>query len=155
VTTWIPIGPDCVFAPRDGNFQRLSRRDELGRQSLVNSVAVDPNDASTLYTTETPTSGGGSSFRTGDDGESWVPIVDGLQQTDPAGVNPCCIAVHPTTSGVVYLGTFSGRVYTSTTSGASWSGPAAMNGATVRKLIVDPTTACGARPTAGTRSRRC
>jgi hypothetical protein len=141
VTTWIPIGPDSVFTPRDGNFQRLSRRDELGRQSLVNSVAIDPNDASTVYTTETPTSGGNSSFRTDDDGESWAPIVDGLQQTDPAGVNPSCIAVHPTTSGVVYLGTFSGRVYTSTTSGQSWSGPATMSGAAVRKLIVDPTTA--------------
>ena len=142
MTTWIPIGPDSVFTPRDGNFERLSRRDELGRQSLVNSVAVDPTDASTIYTAETPTSGGNSAFRTDDDGDSWVPIADGLQQTDPAGANPSCVAVHPTTTGIVYLGTFSGVVYTSpNTKGASWGAPAVMNGASVRKLVVDPTTA--------------
>jgi hypothetical protein len=46
--TWFPVGPDCVFAPRDVNFQRLSRRDEQGRQGLVNSIAIDPTDASTI-----------------------------------------------------------------------------------------------------------
>ena len=137
MTTWIPIGPDSVFSPRDVNFRRLSRRDELGRQGLVNGIAVDPTDASTIYTTEAPTSGGNSAFRSDDDGASWVPLVDGLQQTDPGGVNPSCIAVHPSTTGIVFMGTFSGRVYTSpNTKGNTWSAPFTM-GSPVFNLIVD------------------
>jgi hypothetical protein len=138
MTTWFPIGPDGVFAPRDINFKRLSRRNELGRQGLVYSIAIDPTDASTLYTTEAPTSGGNSAFRSDDDGASWVPIVDALQQTDPGGVNPSCVAVHPLTDGTVYLGTFSGRVYTSPdTKGNTWAAPFAI-GSPVFKLVVDP-----------------
>ena len=141
MTTWFPAGPDSVIAPRDINFQRLSRRDELGRQGLVNGVAIDPTDASTIYTTEAPTSGGNSAFRTDDDGGSWWPIVDGLQQSDPGGVNPSCIAVHPLSTGYVYLGTFSGRVYTSpNTKGATWGAPFNI-GSTVFKIVVDPRNA--------------
>jgi hypothetical protein len=141
MTTWIPIGPDSVFAPRDVNFRRLSRRDELGRQGLVNGIAIDPTDASTIYTTEAPTSGGNSAFRTDDDSASWVPLVDGLQQTDPGGVDPSCIAVHPSATGIVFMGTFSGRVYTSpNTKGNTWSAPFTI-GSPVFKLVVDPRTA--------------
>jgi hypothetical protein len=141
MTKWFPIGPDCVFSPRDVNFKRISRRNELGRQGLVNSIAIDPTDASTIYTTEAPTSGGNSAFRTDDDGASWVPIVDTLQQADPVGVNPSCVAVHPLTTGIVYLGTFSGRVYTSpNTRGNTWNAPFNI-GSAVFKLAVDPRTA--------------
>jgi hypothetical protein len=50
MTNWFPIGPDFVFSPRDVNFKRLSRRDDFGRQGLVNGIAVDPTDASTIGT---------------------------------------------------------------------------------------------------------
>jgi hypothetical protein len=141
MTTWFPIGPDFVFAPRDINFKRLSRHNELGRQGLVNSIAVDPADAGTIYIVETPASGGTGAFRSEDDGTSWTSIVDGLQQADPGGVSPSCIAVHPLSTGIVYLGTFSGRVYTSpTTKGATWNAPFDL-GSGVFKLIVDPRSA--------------
>ncbi len=140
MATWFPIGPDFVFTPRDANFRRLSRRNELARQGLVNSVAIDPNDVSTIYTAEAPTSGGNAAFRTDDGGNSWTSLVDSLQQTDPGNVNPSCVAHHPAISGAVYLGTFSGRVYTSTTRGSSWSGPFTLGGQ-VFKLIADPRNA--------------
>lgn len=88
MTSWLPIGPDFVFSPRDADFKRLSRHNENGRQGLVAGVALDPSDASTIYTVEAPTSGGNSAFRSDDDGQSWTAIVDGLQQTDP-GAPPC------------------------------------------------------------------
>ena len=139
----MPIGPDCVFAPRNANFLRLSRRNELGRQGLVKSIAVDPTDSGTIYTVEAPTSGGNSAFRTTDNGQSWTPIVDSLQQIDPANVNPSCIAVNPLTTSSIYLGTFSGRVYVSPTNGDAWN-PSPFNlgaGNSVSKLVVDPRSA--------------
>ncbi|KAH7389271.1 hypothetical protein BKA64DRAFT_747836 [Cadophora sp. MPI-SDFR-AT-0126] len=142
MSTWVPIGPDFVFAPRDANFSRLSRRNENGRQTLVQSAAVDPTDPGTIYTVEAPTSGGNSAFRTTDGGTSWTPIVDGLQQTDPANVNASSIAINPLVTGYVYLGTYSGRVYTSPgTAGNSWNPTFANTGSGVFKLVVDPRTA--------------
>jgi hypothetical protein len=139
---WISIGPDFVFAPRDPNYQRLSRRNELGRQGLVQSIAVDPTDYGTIYTAEAPTSGGNSAFSTTDGGNTWTPIVDGLQQTDPSNINPSCIAINPVSIGYVYLGTYSGRVYSSPgTSGASWNTGFGTIGSGVFKLIVDPRSA--------------
>ena len=139
--SWFPIGPDFVFAPKDGNFKRLSMRNEFGRQGLTSSITVDPTDPNTVYITERPSSGGTSAFRTRDDGASWVPIADSLQQTNPR-LDPMCIAVnrdHPTT---IYMGTFSDRgVYVSNSRGdpGSWSARNPINGA-VRKIIVDPRT---------------
>jgi hypothetical protein len=139
---WFPIGPDFVFAPRDANFSRLSRHNENGRQTLVQGMAVDPTDPGTIYTVEAPTSGGNSAFRTTDGGTSWTPIVDGLQQTDPANVNPSSITMNPLVTGYVYLGTYSGRVYTSPgTSGNSWSPAFGNTGSGVFQLVVDPRTA--------------
>lgn len=139
---WVPIGPDFVFAPRDPSFKRLSRRNELGRQGLVQSFAVDSTDYGTIYTVEAPTSGGNSAFRTTDGGTSWTPIVDGLQQADPSNVNPSCIAINPMLTGYVYLGTYSGRVYTSPgTSGDSWNSAFGNIGSGLFKLIVDPRSA--------------
>ena len=91
---WFPIGPDFVFAPRNEDFRRLSRRNEIGRQGLVAAIAIDPSDPDVIYTAERPTSGGSSAFRTNDGGLSWTPIADSLQQLDPA-VDPNCFAVNP------------------------------------------------------------
>lgn len=140
MSKWVPIGPDCVFTPRNANFLRLSRRNELARQGLVKSIAVDPTDSGTIYTAEAPTSGGNSAFRTTDNGQSWTPIVDGLQQTDPANVNPSCIAVNPLATSSIYLGTYSGRAYVSPSNGATWNSSFFDFGAgnSVAKLVVDP-----------------
>lgn len=106
------------------------------------SIAVDPTDAGTIYTAEAPSSGGNSAFRTDDNGTTWLPIVDDLQQSDPSGVNPRCIAVHPLSTGYVYMGTFSGRIYVSPNSkGDTWN-PSFFNiGSNVIKIVVDPRSA--------------
>jgi hypothetical protein len=121
--TWFPIGPDFAFTPRDTNFKRLSRRNEFARQGMVSSIAIDPNDANTIYTTEGNMQWSSGSFRTDDGGNNWTSLVDTLQQDDPLNVDPICVAHHPRISGTFFLGTGSGRVYASTTRGGSWSAP--------------------------------
>jgi hypothetical protein len=139
--SWFPIGPDFVFAPKDATFKRLSRRNEFGRQGLPSSITIDPTDANTLYIAERPSSGGTSAFRTRDDGASWTPIADALQQAD-SSVDPSCFAVNPDHPTTIYMGTYSNQgVYVSSSRGdpASWSARHAIPGS-VRKLIVDPRT---------------
>lgn len=89
---WVPIGPDFVFSP-----EILGISDSPVGTNWANRaksrVSVDPTDYGTIYTVETPSSGGNSAFCTTDGGTSWKPIVDSLQQTDPANVNPSCIAL--------------------------------------------------------------
>jgi len=139
--TWHPIGPDFVFAPKNSPFKRLSRRNEYGRQGLVSSICVDPTDARTLYVAERPSSGGTSAFRTTDDGASWTPIADSLQQTNPR-LDPSCFAVNPDHPATIYMGTLADRgIYVSSNRGAagSWGPRNAINGS-VRNIIVDPRT---------------
>src|SRR5206468_3133099 len=112
-----------------------SRRNEYGRQGLVSSIAIDPTDLLTIYVAERPSSGGASAFRTRDDGASWTPIVDELQQADPR-IDPSCIAVNPDHSATIYMGTLANRgVYVSNSHGdlGSWSARSAINGS-VRKI---------------------
>src|SRR5215469_604181 len=123
VMTWFPIGPDMVYAPRDpAQPRRLSRRNEAGRQSMVYGIAVDPSNPSIFYTIDVPAAGGSGAFRSADGGHSWTPIIDSLQQADPA-LTPTCIAVHPVVGNYIYLGTAAGDVYVSNTSGQSWGAP--------------------------------
>ncbi len=137
--SWFPIGPNAVFAPRDGNFKRLSRRNEWGRQGLVANIAIDPTDPGTIYVAELPTSGGASAFRTQDNGSSWVSISDLLHQTNP-NVTPSCFAVNPANPTTIYMGDYSGNVYVSPDQGNTWPASASVPGG-VFKLIVDPRTA--------------
>src|ERR1051325_7074874 len=121
--SWFPLGPDSVFAPKNGSFKRLSRRNEFGRQGLTSSVTIDPTDPNTIYIAERPSSGGTSAFRTRDDGASWVPIVDSLQQSNPR-LDPSCFAVNPDHPATIYMGTFSDRgIYVSNSRGdpGTWS----------------------------------
>ena len=138
--SWLPIGPNSVFAPRDGNFKRLSRRNEWGRQGLVANIAIDPTDPGTIYVAELPTSGGASAFRTEDNGSSWVSISDSLHQINP-NIVPACFAVNPLNPLTVYMGEVGvGSVYVSNSQGDSWGTPAIIAGG-ASKLIVDPRTA--------------
>jgi hypothetical protein len=139
--TWLPIGPDFVFAPRHETFKRLSRRNEVGRQGLVSAIEVDPTSADTIYIVERPTSGGTSAFRTQDGGSSWTPIADSLQQANP-GVDPSCIVVNPDHPETVYMGTWSDSgVYVSSSRGdpGTWSARHGVPGH-VRKLVIDTRT---------------
>ena len=138
--TWFPIGPDFVFGPKNQTFKRLSVRNEFGRQGLVSSITVDPTDPLTLYVAERPSSGGSSAFRTRDDGRTWTPIADSLQQAD-ANVDPSCFAVNPDHPQTIYMGTWSKSVvYVSNSRGDPGTWSAFGIPANVRKLIVDPRT---------------
>jgi hypothetical protein len=137
--TWHPVGPDFVYAPRRLPYQRLSRRNEQGRQGLTWAICVDPTDSASIYVAERPSSGGSTAFRTRDDGRSWTPIADELQQAD-AAVDPSCLAVNPDHPEVIYLGTWSRQsVFVSSARGdvGSWGPPRAVGGS-IRKLVVDP-----------------
>jgi len=138
---WFPVGPNFVFAPIQPNFERLSRRNEIGRQGLVSSLAIDPTDANQLYVTVRPSTGGAAAFHSADGGESWTAISDALQQADPT-VSPTVIAVNPANPATIYLATDDGRCFTSSARGAagSWSAAATLGG-TVIALLVDPNTA--------------
>lgn len=140
--SWFPIGPDFVFAPRDANFLRLSRRNEGGRQGLVSNIAVDPTDPTSIYVVLRPTSGGTTAFRTQNDGATYEPIADSLQQTNP-NIDPSCIAINPANPNIIYMGTYGdSAVYVSNSRGdaGSW-GPRNPALGNVRKIIVDPNTA--------------
>jgi hypothetical protein len=62
--TWYPFGPDFVLGPRDVNHKGLLRRNEVGPQSLVSAITVDPTDESIMNLVTPPSSGGVASFRT-------------------------------------------------------------------------------------------
>lgn len=139
--TWFPIGPNFVFAPYQTNFERLSRRNEIGRQGLVSSITIDPTNANQLYITVRPSTGGASAFQSPDGGESWTAISDALQQGDPT-VSPTVIAVNPSNPATIYLVTDDGRCFTSSARGAAGSWSAAVTlGGTVTTLLIDPNTA--------------
>ncbi len=129
--TWFPIGPDFVNTPRDLIVaNRLSRRNEYPRQTMVKALAVDPLPSGThytVYTVETPNQGGSGAWRTDDSGNSWISIIDGLQNADP-NVDATCIAVNPVNNNYVFLGTQNGAVFVSGTRGASWGPPTAPGG---------------------------
>jgi hypothetical protein len=138
--SWLPIGPDFVFAPRRSDFKRLSVRNELGRQGLVSGITVDPSDPGTVYAIVRPSSGGTSAFRSRSAGAGWDPIADVLQQGDPA-IDPSCVVVNPAHPATVYLATGSDSgLYVSADRGDTW-GQKNPVGGYVRTLLADPSTA--------------
>jgi hypothetical protein len=152
VSTWFPIGPDFVYAPRDTAVpKRLSRRNEWARQAKVTSMAVDGSSTPpTLYTIERPYPQpdsnyqpqlpywppSGAAFRSQDDGRTWKSIADGLIASSP-GLIPSSVAVHPLLPTYIYLGTVSGEVHVSNSRGDSWQSFQSL-GAGVTQIVVDP-----------------
>jgi len=104
---------------------------------MVYGIAVDPSNASILYTVDVPVAGGSGAFRSADGGHSWTPIIDTLQQANPT-LTPTCIAVHPTVGNYIYLGTGDGNVYVSSNSGQSWGPPQNVAPNKIVQIIVDP-----------------
>jgi photosystem II stability/assembly factor-like uncharacterized protein len=146
---FLPIGPDFAFIPRDGNFKRLSRRNEAGAQGMVEQVYVDPTDPATIYVIARPGPAGWPTlFRSQDQGISWSSIADGLQKSEPQFVDVSSLAVNPVSTNIIYIGTYSGATYVSNDFGATWSARiAAGNNLMVRSLFVDARTAANAKTT--------
>jgi hypothetical protein len=141
---WLPTGPDFVFAPRDQNFRRLSRRDENGRQGLVARIAIEPGSLGrTMYTIVRPSNGGVVLYRGDNAGtpiEQWASLVDGLQQGNPR-VDPSWVAINPTTPSTIFMATYDDQsVYVSIDRGRTW-GPRQYVGGRIKKLVIDPRTA--------------
>jgi hypothetical protein len=139
--TFLPIGPDFVFGPRDFNFKRVSVRNEFGCQAMVRQIAVDPSDANTIYVLARPVSGGGAVFRSDDGGASWTSVFDGPQRANIANANVNAIALNPVNTATVYVATDNSMLWVSKDRGSTWTGPTAMGGVGVRQLIVDPRNA--------------
>lgn len=138
--SWLPIGPDFVFTPRNKNFKRLSKRNEYGRQGLPSCIAVDQSDPTNIYDIERPSSGGSAAFRTLDGGNQWRQISDSLKQTDPL-VDPMWIDVNPAHPNVIHMSTYNDRgFYISNDRGDTWGAKKPVPGK-VRLFWIDPTTA--------------
>ena len=145
--TWFPIGPDFIYTPRDSATpQRISRRNMYARQCQIWGITVDPTNNNTIYTIDQNSNvgalakGGTSAFRTDDGGESWTPISDSLLQADFT-LQPTCIGVHPSNPNYVYMGTATGKVYSSTNKGLSWGAPVTVSTGRITQIIVDPRNA--------------
>src|SRR5260221_5060007 len=145
--SWFPIGPDFIYTPRDSATpQRISRRNMYARQCQIWGITIDPTDNNTIYTIDQNSyvgpmaKGGTSAFRTDDGGKSWTPISDSLQQADFT-LQPTCIAVHPSSPNYVYMGTATGKIYTSINKGQSWGAPVTVSTGRVTQIIVDPRNA--------------
>ncbi|MFQ5570189.1 MAG: T9SS type A sorting domain-containing protein [Rhodothermales bacterium] len=99
-------------------------------------VVMDPNDAQVLYYGTTRL------YRTIDGTDSWVPISDNLTKKlgyDLIGTITT-IAVAPTNSNVIYVGTDDGNVWVSDDWGATWhdvTGDLPLRWVT--RVVVDPT----------------
>jgi len=97
--------------------------------TTIDSIAVDPNAASTVYS-----AGSGHLYQTTNGGTSWTPLA----QTVGASA---VVAVAKTSPSTVYVGSSTGLIY-STNAGSSWNNPATAPGAgAVNALVVDPNSA--------------
>ncbi|MBI4750415.1 MAG: fibronectin type III domain-containing protein [Acidobacteria bacterium] len=87
-------------------------------QGWCNGLAVDPQDPNRAYATFS-TFGVGHVWKTVDGGQTWKNI-DGSPGRAIPDIPVNCIAVHPTLSGMLYVGTDLG-VLVSTDDGQTWS----------------------------------
>jgi photosystem II stability/assembly factor-like uncharacterized protein len=75
-------------------------------------LEMDPNDSTVLYV------GYDELWRTSDNADTWTAITGSLVGT---GTNITAIAVAPSDSNTIYVGTQNGKVFKVTFSGGSWS----------------------------------
>src|SRR5579864_8437201 len=102
--SWVPLGPRFVFEPRNAYFQRLSRRNELGDQAVIISIAIEsgtkPGKPKTIYAVVRPSNSlGVGLFRctgAGTHDEDWISIADPSKPNAP--LDPNCVAIDPLNS---------------------------------------------------------
>lgn len=146
--TWLPLGPDFTFAPNDASFLRLSRRNEIGAQAMVDVIAIDPTSAKIIYVIQNPWTGGYGAFRTDDGGSSWSSIVDDIGPTRPASSSPSAITINPATPSTIYMGWSDGAFFVSSDYGkpGSWLQLGTVSSDAIFQIIVDPATAASPNP---------
>ena len=108
----------------------VNRWTNLGPRSeaVVNALARDPSFPDTIYAATV----GGGVFKTGDGGETWGPINNGL---DDGYVT--ALAVDPAATGTVYAATTYAGVFKTTDGGKTWR-PAVLRDSFLTALAIDP-----------------
>lgn len=109
-------------------------------QGRINTVVVDPNNATTIYVGAPA----GGLWKSTDDGINWTPLTDDLPQIGVSG-----IAIDPNNSNIIYISTgdddagdsYSIGVLKSTDGGATWSTTGAIMGEPIssNEIVIDPT----------------
>ncbi|HHC79397.1 MAG TPA: T9SS type A sorting domain-containing protein [Flavobacteriia bacterium] len=109
-------------------------------QGRVNTVFVDPNNASTIYVGAPA----GGLWKSTNNGVNWTPLTDDIPQIGVSG-----IAIDPGNSQTIYISTgdddagdsFSVGVLKSTDGGATWSQTGSLSGNpnSSNEILIDPT----------------
>jgi len=103
---------------------------------LADSIAVDPENPQTVYLGLDE-----DLYKSADGGSHWTAILEGLPASAPypvTGLLPTSIAVDPTNSQVLYLGTQDNGIYKSTDGGNTWNSAWSGASRSVRMLAIDP-----------------
>jgi len=132
-SNWTPLGPFQSF-----NTYSSSSRKSSG-QGRVNAIAIDPSNSNTYYV-GAPAGGIWKSTNAGID---WAPLTDYLPQIGVSG-----IAIHPTSSNIIYIATgdddagdsYSVGVWKSTDGGTTWNATGAMSGnpRSMNEIYINP-----------------
>lgn len=140
-----PVNPDIVYvSSQRGNMSRIDRATGSARgisvsttveprRSFIAPFVLDPQRPTRLYF------GGARIFRTENEGTAWSPISPDL--TNGSGtIN--AIAVAPSDTGVIFVGTTDGNVRFSRDFGATWQAPSTPFPArTITDFAIDPSDA--------------
>lgn len=110
LSNWIPLGP----------YTHTNKGSWSSGQGRVNITTIDPNHPNIIYVG----SANGGVWRSGDAGNSWIPLSDFLPSIGISG-----IAIDPSDSKTIYLSTgdedgsnaYTDGVYKSTDSGYTWT----------------------------------
>lgn len=135
-SNWTPLGP--VNFDTQNPISWVFNTNWSGR---VNVITADPNNSQILYA-GTPS---GGLWKTSDGGVQWTALTDKL-----AALGVSAIAIHPTNSNEIYIGTgdknatdtYSVGILKSTDGGQSWTQHGMMHevqsGIQIRKLLIHP-----------------
>jgi len=140
-----PTNPAIVFTGGLGGMSKtsdggqtwnLANNGFTGSFIVVNSVAIDPANPSTVYAGVSSTTAAGL-YKTTDGGAHWVTVAGGFPSFTPA-----YLAVAPSDPSTLYAGINGLGVYKSTNSGTSWVPITILSTGdfTPLALAIDPTT---------------
>ncbi|MEO6259267.1 MAG: YCF48-related protein [Thermoanaerobaculia bacterium] len=127
-----PVRSTTVTAGTTSGIYRTvdgGERWSLVSPARVHVLAADPSNSSVIYGAQMS----GGILKSIDGGNTWLP--SGLEQEKLS-----TIAIDPAETSTVYAGTNTGRVFRSANGGRTWVAlDLGLEGAPVRKLVIDPT----------------